>query len=146
MSTPTPFSRVLPMRERGAVQYRLLQRRLAEVLPPAMRAAGIDCWLILCQEDNLDPVYTTLIPLDCWCPILQVLVFFDRGDRVEGINLSATNTHDLYDRPYTGQIEAEQWPLLIQLLQDRKPARIGINIGSTAWAAGGLTHNLYQQL
>jgi len=31
-------------------------------------------------------------------------------------------------------------------VQERKPHRIGINIGSVAWAAGGLTHNLYTQL
>ena len=33
-----------------------------------------------------------------------------------------------------------------QIVQDRDPKRIGINIGSVAWAAGGLTWNLRQQL
>jgi len=147
MSTRSPFPHVLPMRQRATVIYQLLQQRLTTVLPAAMRATGIDCWLILCQEDNLDPVYTTMIPMDTWCPILQMLVFCDRGEAgVERLNLAATNTHDLYQRPYTGQIEAEQWPLLIKLIEERDPQRIGINIGSTQWAAGGLTHNLYQQL
>ena len=138
--------RVLPMRQRADVIFRLLKRRFAEVMPAAMRAGEIDCWLILCQEDNLDPVYTTLIPMDCWCPILQVLLLVDRGDHVEGFNLSATNTHDLYTRPYSGQIEQEQWTQLIALLDDLDPKRIGINTGSIQWAAGGLTHNLYLQL
>jgi hypothetical protein len=30
--------------------------------------------------------------------------------------------------------------------RERDPRRIGINTGATQWAAGGLTHNLYQQL
>ncbi len=147
MSTHSPFPQVLSMRQRASVIYELLQQRLDTVLPAAMRATGIDFWLILCQEDNLDPVFTTLIPMDTWCPILQMLVFCDRGEAgVERLNFSATNTHDLYQRPYTGQIEAEQWPLLLQIIEERDPQRIGINIGATQWAAGGLPHNLYRQL
>ena len=136
------------MRQRAEVIHDLLAERLETVLPAAMRGAGIDMWLILCQEDNLDPVFTTMIPMDTWCPILQMLVFFDRGDGrgVERINLSGTNTHDLYDRPYRGQLEREQWPLLRQIIEERDPQRIGVNIGSVQWAAGGLTHNLYKQL
>ncbi len=147
MSSHSSLPQVLSMRQRATVIHQLLQQRLDTVLPAAMRATGIDCWLILCQEDNLDPVYTTMIPMDTWCPILQILVFFDRGTAgIERINLSATNTHDLYQRPYTGQLEGEQWPLLLQLIAERDPQRIGINIGATQWAVGGLTHNLYQQL
>jgi Xaa-Pro aminopeptidase len=40
----------------------------------------------------------------------------------------------------------EQWELLSQIIQERQPERIGINTGRINWAAGGLTHNLYQQL
>jgi Xaa-Pro aminopeptidase len=143
----TSFPRVLPMRERAEVIHRLLAKRLETVLPVAMREAGIDCWLILCQEDDLEPVFTTMIPMDTWCPILQCLAFFDRGAAgIERINLSGTNTRDLYARPYAGQEEREQWPLLKKIIEERDPKRIGINIGSVQWAAGGLTHNLYTQL
>ncbi|MCC7355372.1 MAG: aminopeptidase P family protein [Anaerolineae bacterium] len=142
------FPIILPLRQRADVIHRILKKRLDTILPVAMREAGLDMWLILCQEDNLDPVFTTLIPPDTWCPILQILVFYDRGGErgVERINLSGTNTHDLYDRPYKGQVEREQWPLLRQIIAERDPQRIGLNIGSVAWAAGGLTHNLYTQL
>src|SRR5690348_15000402 len=91
---------VLSIRQRAETINRLLKKRLTEVLPGAMREAGIDCWLILCQEDNLDPILTTMVPMDTWCPILQILVFFDTGDEVVGFNISGTNTHDLYQRPY----------------------------------------------
>jgi Xaa-Pro aminopeptidase len=135
------------MRQRAAVIHQLLKGRLATLMPAAMAAAGLDMWILLCQEDNLDPVFSTLIPMDTWCPILQMLVFVARPDgTVEGVNLCGTNTHDLYRHPYTGQIESEQWPLLQQLVAEHKPQRIGINIGTVAWAGGGLTYNLYQQL
>jgi hypothetical protein len=142
------FPQVLPLRRQAEVINRNLRQRLDTVLPIAMREAGLDMWLILCQEDDLDPVFRTMIPMDTWCPILQILVFYDRGEGrgIEGINISGTNTHDLYDRPYTGQLEEKQWPLLLEIIQDRDTERIGINIGSVEWAAGGLTHNLYLQL
>jgi len=57
-----------------------------------------------------------------------------------------TNTGGLYDRPWQGRHHEEQWPLLREIIHERDPQRIGINIGSTQWAAGGLTHNLYTQL
>jgi Xaa-Pro aminopeptidase len=114
----------------------------------AMRETGLDMWLVICQEDDFDPVYTTLIPMDTWCPILQILIFFDRGPQegVECINLSMTETGDLYKRPWSGKHHPEQWPLLKEIVEARNPKRIGINIGSVEWAAGGLTHNLYKQL
>lgn len=147
MMRPSSSLRSRPMRERAAIINRNLRGRLETLLPRAMRETGFDMWIILCQEDNPDPVFTTMIPMDTWCPILQILVFFDRGAAgVERINISGVNTHDLYDRPYRGQLEREQWPRLRQIVEERDPQRIGINIGATQWAAGGLTHNLYRQL
>ncbi len=142
------FPQVLSMRQQASVIHEVLERRLGTVLPMAMRETGFDMWLILCQEDDLDPVFKTLIPMDTWCPILQILVFDDRGPEagVRGINLSRTKTHDLYDRPYCGEVEEEQWFFLRKLIEERDPKRIGINIGAVQWAAGGLTHNLFSQL
>ena len=142
------FPQVLPVRKQAEIINRNLRDHLDSVLPVAMREAGLDMWLILCQEDDLDPVFKTMIPMDTWCPILQVLVFYDRGEGqgIERINISGTNTHDLYDQPYRGQLEEKQWPLLLETIEARDPKRIGINIGSIQWAAGGLTHNLYLQL
>jgi Xaa-Pro aminopeptidase len=146
MSAQT-FPHVLPIRERAAVMRRILERRLDTVLPVAMREAGLDMWLVICQEDDYGPVFPTLMPPDTWAPILQMLVFFDRGDEgIERINLSMTNTRGLYPKPWSGVHHEEQWPLLADLIRERDPKRIGINTGSVQWAAGGLTHNLYLQL
>ncbi|MCJ7739574.1 MAG: aminopeptidase P family protein [Anaerolineae bacterium] len=86
--------------------------------------------------------------MDTWCPIVQILVFFDRGTErgLALINLSMTNTQGLYEKIWSGREHAEQWPLLVRTIEARKPQHIGINIGKTEWAAGGLTHNLYNQL
>lgn len=142
------FPRMLPVRERAGLIRRILEKRLDTILPTAMRETGFDMWLIICQEDNLDPAFTTLMPMDTWCPILQMLVFYDRGEAqgVERINLSMTDTRGLYDRPWSGQHHEEQWPLLRTIIEERDPKRIGVNIGAVQWAARGLTHSLHTQL
>ncbi len=137
---------ILPVRQQSDLITELVRERLDTILPAAMREAGLDVWLVLCQEDNPDPLYPTMIPMDNWSPILSMLVMVDEGDRVRRYNLSAVDTKDLYERPYAGQLEEMQWPILVDLLTKRDPRTIGIDIGSVAWAAGGLTHNLYNQL
>jgi len=138
----------LPVRDRCRLTDEVLRHRLENMLLPAMRKSGLDMWLVICEEDNLDPVLPTLIPEDSWCPILQILVFFDPGggDAVERISLSMTDTHDLYDRPWQGRETNEQWHLLRKIVDERDPRRIGLNTGPTQWAAGGLPHHLYLRL
>jgi hypothetical protein len=138
----------LPVRKQDELITRCLREHLQNILPVAMREAGIDMWLIVCQADDPDPVFKTVIPMNTGTPILQMLIFYDRGPNadIERIDLSMTDTGDLYQRPWSGQHFEEHWQLLAKIVQERDPRRIGINIGQVNWAAGGLTHNLYQQL
>jgi len=146
------FPDILPVRKQDEISRAILGKRLKSILPDAMREAGLDMWLIICQEDNHDPVFNTMIPVRTWAPILQMLIFYDRGEKdgkdqgIERLNLSMTDLGDLYEKVWNGHYHTEQWPLLAQIIQERNPQRIGINIGEVQWAAGGLTYNLYQQL
>ena len=135
MSLPLPPSiacipKVHTMRERADLTYRILAERLDTVLPLAMDDGDLDMWIVLCQEDDLDPIHETMIPLDCWCPILQMLVFIRTPDGIRRVSICGTNTKDLYERPYTGQVEDEQWKVLQSLVREADPGRIGVNIGS----------------
>jgi hypothetical protein len=137
---------ILPLRQQSALITEMVRGRLDTILSAAMDAAGIDMWLVLCQEDNPDPIFMTMIPFDNWHPILSLLVFAKDGGKVRRYNLSGVDTKDLYERPYTGQLETEQWSLLNKIIAEHDPKSIGINIGSVAWVAGGLTWFLYNQL
>jgi len=89
---------IILIRKQVEITTRILRKRLETILPIAMKDANIDMWIILCQEDNLDPVYKTMIPMDTWPKVLQMLVFFDRGKEkgVERINpFSATRDIDI---------------------------------------------------
>ncbi|MBD3181437.1 Xaa-Pro aminopeptidase, partial [Candidatus Poribacteria bacterium] len=66
MRQNSSFPQVLPMRKRAEIIKDNIWIRFNSILPVAMREAEIDMWLIICQEDDLDPVYKTMIPMDTW--------------------------------------------------------------------------------
>jgi hypothetical protein len=137
---------ILPLRAQSDLVTELVRERLDTILPAALDAAGIDMWIILCQEDDPDPLYRTMIPFDNWLPILSGLVFAGEGSGIRRYNLSIADTKDLYERPYSGRLEEKQWSALADLARSHDPARIGINIGEAAWCAGGLSHLLHGRL
>ena len=118
-----------------------------------MRETGFDMWIITCNEDNLDPVFLTMVPYENWCPITQILVFFDLGPEkgVERLNVSRTDTQGLHKNAWDAaawdtQKKESQWDCLGRIVRERDPKKIGINEGEIQWAAGGLTAVLKKSL
>jgi len=97
-----PMPRVLSIRERADFVLRTTQKRLDELLPAMMRESGFDMWILACNEDNLDPVFETMMPYENWCPITQILVLFDRGPEkgIERLNVSRTDTQGLFQNAW----------------------------------------------
>ncbi len=144
---------VLSMRERAAVVHRTTAKRLDTLLPRMMRETGLDMWIISCNEDNLDPLFETMVPYRNWNPITQVLVLFDRGPEkgVERLNVSRTDTQGLFksawDASAWDQKKGEsQWEALGRVVRERDPKAIGLNEGEVQWAAGGLTSVLKKRI
>ena len=137
---------ILPIRERAALVLKIVQKRLDTLLPRMMRETGFDMWVIACNEDNLDPVFETMMPYENWCPITQILVLYDRGPEkgVERINVSRTDTQGLFVNGWNASaFDAKkgesQWEAFGRIVRERNPKRIGLNEGEIQWAAGGLT-------
>lgn len=144
---------VLSIRERAALVHRIVRKRLDTLLPRMMREAGFDMWVIACNEDDLDPVFETVMPFENWSPITQIVVFYDRGaDRgVERINVSRTDTQGLYANgwdaaAFDAKKGESQWQALGRIVRERDPKRIGLNEGDTQWAAGALTSVLKRKI
>jgi hypothetical protein len=144
---------VLSIRERAELVYMITQKRLDTLLPRLMRETGFDMWIVTCNEDNFDPIFESLIPYGNWCPITQILVFYDRGpDRgVERLNVSRTDTQGLFTNvwdaaAWDAQKKESQWDCLGRVVRERAPKKIGINEGEVQWAAGGLTAVLKKRL
>ena len=144
---------VLSIRDRSRLVLDITQKRLDSLLPGMMRETGFDMWIITCNEDNLDPVFETMIPYENWCPITQIIVFFDQGQEkgVERLNISRTNMQGLYKNVWDASAwdtrrKESQWDCLGRIVRERNPEKIGINEGEIQWAAGGLTIVLKKRL
>jgi len=150
---PANFPSVMNMRERKMTVDRITKSRLDHLLPEVMKKTGFDMWIILCNEDDYDPVFLTMIPYDAWCPITQILVFYDpgQGKPVERLNISRTNMEGLYQTvwtpPPTERSSGEtQWECLARIVKEKNPTKIGINESENIWAAGGLSSSLKKKL
>lgn len=148
MSTHYTGPSVLGVRQRSAVVNEVLRERLDTLLPAVMRETGFDMWIIVCNEDNYDPVFKTMIPWDCWAPILQIVVFYDQGaDRgIERLNVSLTGMAGLMTDTWNLNSDDDQWTTLRKIVEARNPKRIGINESDVIWAADGLTASLKAKL
>ena len=144
---------VLSIRERAALVHRITAKRLDTLLPRMMRETGIDMWIISCNEDNLDPIFETMVPYENWNPITQILVLFDQGQGkgVERLNVARTDTQGLFKNAWdaaawdTKKAES-QWDALGRVVRERDPKRIGLNEGEVQWVAGALTSVLKKKI
>lgn len=73
------FLQVASIREQVETVNRITMLRLDTLLPRIVRETGFDMWIILTQEDNVDAVFRTMIPMDTWNRRDLILVFYDRG-------------------------------------------------------------------
>ena len=144
---------VLAVRQQADLVHKVTAKRLETLLPRMMRETGLDMWIISCNEDNLDPIFETMVPLGNWNPITQILVFYDQGPAkgIERLNVSRTDTQGLFKNAWDAAAwdtkkGESQWEALGRIVRERDPKRIGLNEGEVQWAAGGLTSVLKKRI
>ncbi|MDT8319413.1 MAG: M24 family metallopeptidase [Xanthomonadales bacterium] len=139
---------VLPLRERPAVENRMLIDRLETLLPKLMRETGIDMWLVLAREYAEDPVYFTLVPQPAHAARRTTMLIFDLQDNgsVERLTVNRYPLGEPYTSAWAGGGLDDQWQALSDLIKERNPRRIGINVSRNWPVADGLTHALHQRL
>lgn len=151
------------LREQATVRQQWLHQRMETVLPALMRKYGVDMWVIPMREYNEDPVFSSIVaPTTFAARRRTIYVFFDRGAEagVERLALGGTSQGGVYEavrsqRAVSGSWlaanraeigENEQWLVLKDLIEQRKPARIAINV-SHEWAfADGLSAGEYETM
>jgi Xaa-Pro aminopeptidase len=133
-------TRVLSHREQAPLVRSWIVKRFDTVLPRLMRREGIDMWIIVSREYNDDPVFRSMAPLTTYSSRRRtILVFFDRGPErgVERLSIGRFDYDGLFTLVKTHN--DEQWQGLRAVVEERKPAVIGVNT-SAAWShADGLT-------
>jgi hypothetical protein len=152
------------LRDQATLQQSWLEKRLKTLLPGLLRKHGVDMWVIPMREYNEDPTFTSLVsPTTFAARRRTIYVFFDKcaasgrtdpgdGSCVERIALGGTSQGGLYEavrstRAVTADVggrQAElwgdaQWQVLKDVIEQRKPSVIGINVSRTFAFTDGLT-------
>ena len=147
------------LREQAAIQQAWVKERLEVNLPKIMRQQGVDMWVVSMREYNEDPVFRALVsPTSFAARRRTIYVFFDHGPEkgVERLALGGGSQGGLYEAYRTNvttergeQAElwgAGQWRLLTQLVKERDPQVIAVNIDHEHNFADGLTAGEWEQM
>jgi len=159
IQTARPFG---TLQQQADLQQAWLAKRLTIVLPALMRKHQIDMWVVPMREYNEDPVFSSLVSATTFAARRRTIyVFFDpcakttRACDIERIALGGTSQGGLYKAvrstkaaagPAGGKAQNqaelwgdEQWSVLGQVIEERKPNAIGVDISRTFAFSDGLS-------
>ena len=137
-----------PVRDRAAIHDRMVEKRLNEVLGPAMRANDIQMWIVLGREYNPDPVFPFVTPDGTYPGAGNAYVFID--NKSERPLRVVIGSHQFKQSAFFDRIIAARGDAvgaeLRKLAEEFDPKRIGVNIARQTSAADGLTHSFHESL
>ena len=138
---------VLNLKGQAALHDAWLKIRLERILPELMRQEGFDMWLVICRENNEDPVFFSLVPFTTlYASRTSILLFFDKGrEGLERLTVSRFGMGEYYRGVWEPE-KIDQWQRLAQIIKERNPKKIGINESSTFNYGDGLSAALKKDL
>ncbi|WP_026376893.1 M24 family metallopeptidase [Aestuariibacter salexigens] len=144
----TALPDVLPFKDRVAPINDMVKDRLDNLLPTLMAEADLDMWLVINREYGEDRLFYTLVPQPTFAARRTTLLVFYRKDdgSVERFSVSRYPIGDFYPTVWQGGTAEEQWQRLAQVIEERDPTRIGINVSQNWALADGLSVGLHQKL
>lgn len=128
-------------RRRWELERQIRLDKFDQVLPAAMRAHGIDLWIVAMKENHPEPLWNDLGR--GYVTGVGYYVFSDRGDRVERVALGPSGYLVEQSGAYDRFGAASE---LAAYVKSRDPKRIGVNLSETMGAADGLSATLHQHL
>ncbi len=147
------------LRQQAATQQAWLKERLEVNLPKVMRDHGVDMWVVAMREYNEDPVFRALVSPTAFAARRRTIyIFHDRGSDagVERIALGGNSMGGLYeahrtDKPTATEQSAElwgsdQWRLFADIVRERDPKAIAVNISEEHNFADGLPAGEWEQM
>jgi len=140
---------ILSVHERARLMEGWLHWRLEHLLPEIMRREGIDMWVIVCGENNEDPVYLTMMPEPALMAAgTTILVFYDRGKEL-GVERTISGAYVATDHLYGSfprSDKEDRFERLTDFIRERDPGKIGINISDDWHFGDGLSASKHKKL
>ncbi|MFL0354741.1 M24 family metallopeptidase [Xanthomarina sp. GH4-25] len=145
----TVKGQVLPERDRAEMRDAILKDRFENVLPKLMDENGIDMWLVIGREYNEDPVMKTMLPATWLNARRRTILVFFRNKATNTIERLAVARYDVGDNitsAWDKEKQPSQWGRLLELIEERDPKTIGINVSEHFGIADGLVQTDYVEL
>ena len=147
------------LREQARTQQAWLQERLEKNLPMLMRKHNVDMWVVTMREYNEDPVFRALVsPTTFAARRRTIYIFHDRGptEGVERVALGGSSQGGVYEA-VRATVQApdgraaelwgkDQWNLFADMVRERDPERIAVNISHDHNFADGLSAGEWEQM
>lgn len=138
------------LREQAKIEQDWARKRVTQVIPMLMREYGVDMWVLSMREYEEDPVFWAIkAPTTFAARRRSIYVFYDRGpgEELERLALGGGSQGGIFEAyrssrpsPRGDQAELvgdEQWRLLREIVDDRDPSAIAVNVDEHwAWADG----------
>ena len=140
---------VLSVREQAAVIDTWLEDRIQQVLPTLMTETGIDFWIVVSREYNEDPVIRTLLPATWHAARRRTILVMYQPSPNAPIETYAVARYDVgksFKKAWNPEAQPDQWKALLEIIEAKKPKKIGLNFSKDYGHADGLTHFDYEEL
>ena len=147
---------ILTLEEQTELYNQNLEWKIDNVLPEIMRREGLEMWLIICFENDTDPVYRTLTtrPGDN-ARRLSILIFHDGKDGFKKLSATWHGSYAsgyMYENIFTDRSNGAQgqFEALADYIRKADPENIGINYDNRViddfTHVNGLSHFHYEKL
>jgi len=136
-------AQVLSEREQSRVVDEILHERFTVLLPQLMERTGIDMWVVISREYNEDPVLKTMLPSTWLSARRTTMLVFNYDPKTKTVEKSAIaryNVGEAIKAAWDMQKFPDQWDALMNLISQKNPKKIGLNISKDYGHADGLDH------
>ena len=138
---------ILPLRKQAEVIDRLFEEKIKMVLPELMQREEIDMWIVMAREYNEDPVIRTMLPA-IWHAARRrtILVMYDpgNGEDIETMAVARYDVGTVFEKSWDKEKQPDQWLGLKEIIEEKQPNKIGLNMSDYYGQADGITHSEYQ--
>jgi len=156
LSSAQDYPAIMSMEKQVEMYNSNLEWKIDNVLPEIMRREGLEMWLIICFENDTDPVYQTM---NTWpgdnARRLSILIFHDSREGFKKLSATWHGSYAsgyMYDNIFTDRSNGAQgqFEAVAEYISNTDPGNIGINYDNRViddfTHVNGLSHFHFEKL
>ena len=139
---------ILNQKDRAERYDTLLNERIHKVLPELMDQHDMDMWVLISREYNEEPILRTMLPATWLNARRRTIILFYRdaeNDVFDALAVARYGIGNTINSAWDKEKQPDQWARLIELIKERNPSKIGVNISQHYGIADGLVQTDYTE-